>query len=347
MKKSILISFLILGLVFACKKNKDPKPNNSNNTGTNVSTSDPNAVSSSLTIKNAERLSGNPPAPTATVGSPKLATPTPEPIRATAGRITALKVEAEEGETKGVYIKVAGSNDYFKYTVPEAPRKSARTSKVLRAMTDQESVFVPITLPSNITTGTFCFQYCIFDSEGRISNIVNKCVEVVSLGGENAQFLTSSTWELYKYRFRNDAGEYEEEQSLGSHTYTNTAWVECPSDPMGYKEVEITETDNTTKSDFIFQNGGAGKYLYSFSNSHLDYMNSTCDNLVFKQDSYDWDLIFGWSYNELTKKIIVIFDFNEEEEGDPEALEMEVILQNNEMIWYDEVTDEYYHFRKK
>ena len=46
-----------------------------------------------------------------------------------------------------------------------------------------------IALPKSLEPGTFCVEYCVYDKEQRVSNIVEVCIDVVSLEEKTANFL--------------------------------------------------------------------------------------------------------------------------------------------------------------
>lgn len=341
MKKSIFFFAILIVFLGACNKAKDPQPAPS---VVPINAGDPQAVSSSLKISRAQKINGIPPSSSLSPDAPVI-TASENNIKAMAGKTTALAIDLEQGDAAGVYLKVKGSNEYFKIPLNAPARKSASNNKALRMM-EVETNYLAITLPASIQPGTFCFEYWVYNEIGSVSNMVVKCVDVVAMGGSNANFLYANNWELYKYTYYElDVVEKVEMFKPDSSFYTIN--VPCTSEPTGSIQKEIYSVDKSLKADFVFQSNGAGVYSYKYSYTSYDYENTNCNDVAYKTEIDEMDMIVGWNYNDETKKLVVVFDYNDGGDDDPFALEFDVTVENGIMTWYDPIANETYYLRKK
>lgn len=80
----------------------------------------------------------------------------------------------------GCYVQVDGAGSY--YTIPYDNNSGA-----------SGTIQLPIGVPTNVIGGSFCVNYCIYDSRGNISNLLTICISVLELGSGNLQI--SLAWD--------------------------------------------------------------------------------------------------------------------------------------------------------
>ncbi len=204
--KKLLLPFIIalaaITCTVSCKKKDDGSGTNAN--PSNIDPKDRNAVtavkpsftdldgqevSSKLTINNATRMTDQIPSPDPD-GPVLYDDSEAESIRAANGKNIVLELYSDT-YVEGVYLQIDGATDYFDIDLTDAnttkkvsinPKKSPFKSKA-HLKTAQSSTNLEIELPESLGQGKFCVSYCIYNSVEGISNIVTRCVEIQSLGG--------------------------------------------------------------------------------------------------------------------------------------------------------------------
>lgn len=153
-----IIGFILVVSFHSCEKENKIDP------------SDSNALQSVLVVPGGQLVPGNPPSPTTTAGSPTINS------TQSSGSIQSgnqLQVPFGFNSTSGYnncYVQVRGaSNGYF--NIPANNNANNGT------------ITIPIQVPSSVASGSFCVQYCIADSRGRVSNVREYCVDVSSPSG--------------------------------------------------------------------------------------------------------------------------------------------------------------------
>ena len=148
-----------------------------------ISPSDPNALSSAITIEGAVRIEGQPPAQAGGTGAAPVITGG-SALEITSGDTAELQVgfESESGY-EDCYIQVDGADDYFLIS-----QSSSVTSG---------TITIEINIPSEIDTGAFDFYTCIAGANGAVSNPISTPVGVTNLGGDippggNGDFICAS-----------------------------------------------------------------------------------------------------------------------------------------------------------
>jgi hypothetical protein len=79
----------------------------------------------------------------------------------------------------GCYVQVVGANRYFNIPYGSSSGSSGTLS-------------LPIVIPTNVDAGQFCVDFCVYNLNGRVSNIIRTCVTVIRLGTGALQI--SLTW---------------------------------------------------------------------------------------------------------------------------------------------------------
>lgn len=173
-----------------------------------------------------------------------------------------------------------------------------------------------IPIPENLTAGTVCFDYCIYDSENNVSNIVEVCVEVLPFGGEGAEFLFEAKgWEPVYYI---DVIDGISDTTVFTGTYTDTEYVTVAcGDSTASVVVELEQPESIIWS---FGANGGFAIEYSSDGEYIDEENSTCDDIQTYTVVDDYEEYFsgGWSYSANASRIQIIISnvqYSYEEDG--------------------------------
>ena len=144
-----------------------------------VDPANPDALTRALVIPDARLDRGNPPPPTGTAEAPT-ASGNADSLGTSNGSTLGLPLGFTASTAlAGVYLQVDGADSFFDIPVSATSQEGNRLT-------------VPITLPTNVEPGRFCTSYCVYDTEGRVSNIVTTCVDVLELGSGALQ--VSLSW---------------------------------------------------------------------------------------------------------------------------------------------------------
>ncbi|WP_340105622.1 YfaP family protein [Rhodohalobacter sp. 8-1] len=117
-----------------------------------------------------EQRDDNPPAPTGTSDSP-IASNAIDQVTSSNGSTAPINFEFDNlsGYLAGFYLQVEGASSYF--DIP-----------FIGNSVSGGDLQIPLGIPSNVGEGEFCVNFCIYDSENRVSNVVTTCVDVLRLG---------------------------------------------------------------------------------------------------------------------------------------------------------------------
>jgi len=170
--------FLLLAILAcagaACKKKSPAEPESIIDPG------DANALSRVVIIPDARRVNGTPPDPTSGSNTPTVGSNQSQQTSSNGSTALLPFRYATATDLSGCYVWIEGANSYFRvpYTDPSSTAGS---------------ITIPLTIPTNVAAGQFCVSYCVYDAEGRVSNIVQTCVNVLSLGTGDLQI--SLSWD--------------------------------------------------------------------------------------------------------------------------------------------------------
>jgi len=278
--------------------------------GDEIDLTDGNALVEAITIAGATVVTGDLPAPT---GGDAPILDDPDDIVTSQGGSPQFPVNTS-GDVAGVYLQFPGADSY--YDIPA----SAFTGGRLENHGDASFSF---DLPDNIQPGIFCVEYCVYDSDLLVSNIVEVCIEITEFGGENSDFLIG-IWQVISFTETDDNGD-PEIIVIGTDTLKNTYIFNCDATSM----VEVTETEFYDFIKFTFSENGALRFEASFADRYFDFDNSTCDNILYIEESGTDDIIAAWSYEDATKRLILVIEFDDEE-GE-EVLDLTISVVGNTM----------------
>lgn len=302
--------------------------------GDEINVSDGDAVSETLKFKNVTAVSedGEIPAASTDATAPKLYDDGYDDIKSISGANMVLEIDQETGnELKGMYLQIDGSSKYFDISL-EASSSNGRiaagraterflgdVSRVQDYITD-----IVITLPEELASGKFCITFAVYDSEGRVSNHINACVEVLkSAGDESSDFLTANAWEMvYEYSKEkydsNGDGIFQEEEiyedydSTGVISYNQHMTTILCSD-TSYQEITVTTEGKTEYVYVTFSPDGSLVLEEDSYETYVDYQNSTCENIVYLTDNENTGSTNGtWSYDGEKKELTMIMEYVDE-----------------------------------
>jgi len=164
--------FAILFLICSCKKDELGE--------SLINPSDSNTLTQVLIMPSGSQIvNGQPPSPTGQ-GAPSATNPNSTALGSNGSTAPLnFRYANVQGNLGGCYVQVVGANSYFNIPYNSTSGASGQLS-------------VPIGIPTNVDLGEFCVDFCIYDANGRISNIVRTCVTVIRLGSGALQ--VSLTW---------------------------------------------------------------------------------------------------------------------------------------------------------
>lgn len=178
--KPLFLAMLAGTCLFAsCTSDNNDDPTTPNGP---VDPADADALSAVLIMPAGTEVErGTPPAPSSASTAPEVINNFDE-ITSSNGSAAPLTFNFSNvnGNLGGCYVQVAGADTYFQ--VPYTSNSSS-----------SGSLTVPIGIPTNVEEGEFCVNFCVYDEDGQVSNIVTSCVNVLRLGTGAVQI--SLSWD--------------------------------------------------------------------------------------------------------------------------------------------------------
>jgi hypothetical protein len=353
--RKLLFLPLAFVLFYACK------PDDSNQSS-KINTNDPKAVSSALKVWHGARANGNLPASNNNPNGPALdPSSNNQSIKAIAGKYAVIQPEIMSGYLAGYYVKVNGASDYFKvdYNKPrEGGKQKPRLSRHNRSLAkglDIDSTgggnldsSIVIIIPASIQPGQFCMTYCAYDSLGNVSNPITVCISVLSFGGDAASSYLNATWHITGSSTDTTIG-WDPVFGVGDTMYSQGYCINGHIvDSFGMGPVTYPAyIYSVTQSDLTFASNGGLKFDYAEIYKEFNYASSSCSNYVYNTMTDSDHMTGAWSYNSTTGKMVLIFDFDDMGNADPEAYEYKLIkLSNNKVYLHDLDYDEYLRLEK-
>ncbi len=326
MKKNLSITFIICAsfyfcTVTSCQKEFTPDGIELGGTG-KVSSKDPIALSKAIKVWHGVRTQGAPPVPNA--ASPALDPQANPSIPAIQGRYAIIKPEVTSGTIAGYYLGIPGTTEYFKIDFSRQrilERNLIKKRDGILSRTGNADSSIVIVLPPNINApDTFCVTYCPYDSLGNIGQPVTTCIYVSAFGaGANNgwlqnDFKLTATW--------GDSGV------VGNRTFLDTTiFNRMVKDFNGFGyvcdagvlrqlfsqggSVVVADSVKVIKDNFRLALNGAFDYTNEDTEKDVDVNSSTCSIFNFVMNPYNEVITGGYSYNELTRKLTMIFEFDD------------------------------------
>ena len=330
--KSLMMLLLCLSIMFTlshCTSDDSEDPTGDPTGGGDepmedqISITDPDAVTDAITITGATVQAGDPPAPSTDPDAPVISQDSDEVISAQ-GQTLQLDLDVTSGDVAGIYLQIPGADSYF-----DIPASAFTGGRLL-----QSDPGFGLEIPDNIEPGEFCVDLCVYDSETRVSNIVQVCITVGELGGENSDFLIG-TWDIIQI-----VEEYDgmtETFVIGEvDTYTWETEIIC-ADGQTFDLVTITETELYNYMRLTFSSNGALRFEQSYEDSYFDWENSTCEDVKYIEDSGIYDFDGAWSYEDTNDRLVIIINEIDEETGEEftnaiEFTQLDVSTDGNTLV---------------
>jgi hypothetical protein len=297
MKQTFLILVAIVSLAtFSCKKDK-----NDGNTNDNLPALDANKVTDWLQVEGATKRTGNPPAPNGAT-APKISI---KDNKATGiVDVGFFGSFGTEGTYTGAYVKVKGADKYLDINLSSSAARKAKQARLGKNQrtreVDELDIFFGLSDESVI--GTFCYEICLYDEAGQVSNIVEICVTVNNVGG-NDQLV--GKWQYSIIQEYNANGQLDDDEivvygeeyyegcgvyydvELGQYTHSDSFRVKF------YSWIELLSNGNYSDNYKDVLQGSIPSSCPEYSNSY--------------QNNESYELYVGkWSYNPSTNKVIII-----------------------------------------
>jgi hypothetical protein len=303
-----------------------------------IDITNPNAVAKAVVIENSTYVAtGNPPAQTISETAPVLDISNDgKPLFNVQGSKIIVSASLQTGSASGFYVKVVGADGYYKVTSTSATGrlqtflKTKRNSfgKQGRTQEDGDATF-SIEVPENIKPGEFCISYCVYDAQNQVSNVIQQCVTVKSLGGANSSFLSANNWEFVKsFSYENDQLVY---QSYPGTPDSSSYWTEISCHDTSYVEVYAHEEFITNYVYITYAANGALNFNIQDYEKYLDYENSDCEP-IYTENTETQNITGAWSYDSDSKILIMVY--NLEYEGGVETVgeQYEASIVDNNLV---------------
>lgn len=215
-----------------------------------IDTDNPNEIGPALIFPSgALETNGTPPSPTGSAESPSVTSPVNQITSSNGGTVPlTFEYSNVNGNLGGCYVVVEGYDGVY-WNVPYGSSSGASGSLQL-----------PIGIPTEADAGTFCVQFCVYDTQSRVSNIQNVCVNVLRLGTGGLQislswgtesdqdlYVTTPTGEVISYQNSSaDGGELDRDDTDG-YGPENIFWESDA--PNGTYSVSVNDYSGTSYSN--------------------------------------------------------------------------------------------------
>jgi hypothetical protein len=309
-----LILFTSLLVLYSCQKEPKEKIDKV------ISSKDPAALSSSIKVWHGLRTQRNPPAEKGS--ALQLDNNFPGPLYAIAGRYAIIQPEVISGDVAGYYLKINGASDYFKvdYTKPRnmgrkiQPKRTTSAFRLDSAGGNIDSAIV-IVLPSSLhVPDTICMTYWAYDNSGNVSNAIDVCVIISSLGTDANGAWLNGTWKYtaqWDNSSQHDTIIYNHWSAMGGY-YCDNGQLLWSGLPIAGQTFVVADSFFYRKADVTYGTNGGLKYEVDDSWKEIDYYNSSCSNFTFAPIENETETLTGaWSYNSTTHKLVIVFEFDD------------------------------------
>lgn len=326
---NLLFSALLLIGLAGCSDDEPEKAKGE------INLSDSDAVSKALKFKNVTAVSKNGQIPAASSGdgAPKLYDDYSYDVTSISGANVVLEIDQESGEELvGLYLQVDGAEEYYDISLESSASNGRKAINVGRKGRSNAAARIKeyidevlITLPNEFASGKFCVTFAVYDAEGRVSNHIKACVEVLKSGGDESNFLSANEWELVYIYDKEVAGGnvYDGYDSVGK-LYTDKYPVNIQCNESSYQEFQVERKRRTNYSRVKFSNDGGFSIENSEYEKQFDYEGSSCENILYFEET---DVTTGsgsWAYNSKTKELTLVVEYLFENGNGDRELDLEV-----------------------
>jgi hypothetical protein len=310
MKKIILFSAVACSMAFfACKK--DSKTDTTPPTDETSASIDPVALSAAVKIGYATNMTGDLPAPSADGPTLFIDGYENRTYYAVNNRYVVIYPQSDKGFVAGYYVKINGAQTYFKvdYKAAAGARKLNK-SQGFREEGDNSDSSIVIKLPTGLVGDTFSVKYAAYDTLNRVSNSITAIVSIIASKDSTDNSLLYGRWrynrEKMNYNDWSNPKSYKPDTSYTNYSCVDGKLQGCKE---GYScEPYISSIIGTVSSDQTFSANNLFTTLYATINKSLYPDNSTCSNLVYSDYSRNYPNASGYTYNNTTKVLTLIYD---------------------------------------
>ncbi|MEM7298012.1 MAG: hypothetical protein AAF391_07075 [Bacteroidota bacterium] len=278
-----------------------------------VDVEDPNAVADAVSIPGSTVVEGDPPAPSTDPSAPQIGGG--ENLLTSQGGNPTLELDLVSGDAAGIYLQISGADSYF-----DIPASAFTGGRILQ----EDSPAIEIELPEGIEPGQFCVDYCIYDAETRVSNIVTVCIDIAEFGGENSEFLTGA-WDVISITETED-GE-SETIIVGQDSFEDDFTVNWGCADGTFQDLLVVETEFFEFITITFSDDGSLRFQSNWTETIFDGNNTTCQEVAYTTESGSDDANGAWSYDDGQDRLILVIDF-EEDEGE-DVIDMSIEVNGN------------------
>ena len=155
------------------------------------------------------------------------------------------------GNLAGFYVKIEGSDSYFNIPYTGTSGSSGQIN-------------LPIGIPTNVSAGNFCLRFAVYDINGRVSNAVTVCANVIRLGTGSLQVSLSwdkptdqdlhvtdpSNFEIYFGERSSATGGELDRDDLDGYGPENIYWLS--NAPDGEYKVEVHDYANSSVTNTCY-----------------------------------------------------------------------------------------------
>lgn len=296
-----------------------------------------------ISIKGAKKVQGMPPPPSGIVDF-KLDAKTPMGIQKTGFDIQFTS----SSNIAGAYVLVQTvggekAKSYFDIPVDSLKNNNfiagrfLKSSKRLNTKIAESNEFIAdVNFTENLTPGEFCYEICIYDADGNVSTIEERCINVEAWGGNPS--------------------------IVGNWIYDRTEPNDDELSKLYCKNGDSIEVDYTVYSKEYVELflGVNGDYYIFYENKYKDinYEESTekCSAVYGDEKDMKEKYIGNWSYN-VKEKVVALVNFKYEDLLDPSnnktypegdlVIIAETKLIGDELYLIDEEEEETYIFKRK
>ncbi len=199
--------------------------------------------------------------------------------------------DADDNASSG-YFNVSFGADSGKQTLTKRGKSNTRAAKLFEV--EEEIV---VLFDNSITEGEFCYDICLYNASGDVSQIVTRCLEVSAWGGNEA---LAGEW-LYDRDVVN--GEVEEDD--------DTTTVSCNNG----SSIEVSY-NNYEKNDWILTLVANGDYNEEYDDIYQiidhDASAASCDAVYETEKTENHDKYYGkWTYTAANGLSIVDFSYED------------------------------------
>jgi hypothetical protein len=309
MKRIILFSAVACSMAFfACKK--DSKTDTTTPTDETSASIDPVALSAAVKIGYATNITGDLPAPSADGPTLYIDGYENRTYYAVNNRYIVIYPQSDKGFVAGYYVKINGAQTYFKVDYKTAGARKLNKSNGFREEGDNSDSSIVIKLPTGLVGDTFSVKYAAYDTLNRVSNSITAIVSIIASKDSTDNSLLYGRW-----RYNREKMNYNDWSNPQSYkpdtTYINYSCVDgkLQGCTEGYScEPYISRIYGPVSNDQTFSANNLYTTNYGRIYKDLYPDQSTCSNLVYYDGTRDYSSTGGYTYNNTTKVLTLIYD---------------------------------------